>query len=57
MANFDINAFVIDEPTRAIFMNSDDTTAWYTNQVQDFRLRLMARNRLRKMHMVIQLLL
>lgn len=38
--NFDINAFVIERPTKAIFMNSDDTTAWYTNQVQDFTVKV-----------------
>lgn len=38
--NFDINAFVIERPTKAIFMNSDDTTAWYTNQVQDLKVKV-----------------
>lgn len=38
--NFDINAFVIERPTKAIFMNSDDTTAWYTNQIQDFTVKV-----------------
>lgn len=38
--NFDINAFIIDRPTKAIFMNSDDTTAWYTNQIQDFKVKV-----------------
>lgn len=48
MANFDINAFVIDEPTRAIFMNSDDTTAWYTNQVQDFSIKVDGEEQVKK---------
>ena len=38
--NFDINSFIIDHPTRAMFMNSDDTTAWYTNQVQDLSIKV-----------------
>ena len=38
--NFDLNSFVIDRPTRAMFMNSDDTTAWYTNQIQDFSVKV-----------------
>lgn len=38
--NFDINSFVIERPTKAIFMNSDDTTAWYTNQIQDFSVKV-----------------
>lgn len=38
--NFDINSFIINSPTRAIFLNSDDTTAWYTNQVQDFSVKV-----------------
>lgn len=38
--NFDVNSFVIERPTKAIFMNSDDTTAWYTNQVQDFDVKV-----------------
>ena len=35
--NFDINAFVIERPTKAIFMNSDDTTACllYTSDAAD----------------------
>lgn len=48
MANFDVNAFVIDEPTRAIFMNSDDTTAWYTNQVQDFSIKVDGEEQIKK---------
>lgn len=38
--NFDINSFVIDHPTRAISLNSDDTIAWYTNQIQDFSVKV-----------------
>lgn len=38
--NFDINTFVIDHPVRATFMNTDDTMAWYTNQVQDFSVKV-----------------
>ena len=46
--NFDINAFVIERPTKAIFMNSDDTTAWYTNQVQDFVVKVDGEEEVKK---------